>query len=221
VTVIGETLRTSPWVLIAKAGSPIKTMADLKGKRVGITGFGALSESEMKYQLGRVGLSTKDVELVALGNAPSQLAALQRGNADAVLSGSPYITHLLTNKEVQVVLDFSDTYWANNVITARTKALKANPDVYARFIKAYREALHRLVTDHDYATKIATELWGSSISAEDIQIELKDYTDRYWQPDATFTRDQYDLALQILLQSPSISKDGLPSFDDLTRYAPK
>lgn len=67
--------------LVAGAESPIKSLADLKGKRVAVT-RGTDPHIFLVRALAREGLSDKDVKLVLLQHADGRLA-LQRGDVDA------------------------------------------------------------------------------------------------------------------------------------------
>ncbi|MBI3015104.1 MAG: ABC transporter substrate-binding protein [Candidatus Tectomicrobia bacterium] len=222
VTIIGQTIHASVWTLVAKAGSPIRNLYDLKGKRIGITAFGSLSDCQIRYELQKIGLDPKkDVQLLALGDGPSQLAALQLGHADAVLQSSPILGGLLKRGEVQVALDMKNEKFVANVFIARSKAIQANPSAYANFMRAYKEALHRIATDPGYATEIATYVWGTRFSAEDIQAQLKDYIDNYWSLDGVMTQKEWELGKQILIKCGASREDSFPSYDKLTEHAPK
>jgi NitT/TauT family transport system substrate-binding protein len=87
VSVIYEFMQLAPEGLAVPADSPIKTLADLKGKTIGmasdrdtVTAFIALST---------VGMTTDDVKLVVIGDAgPVIVKALRDGAIDAYAGGS-------------------------------------------------------------------------------------------------------------------------------------
>jgi len=72
VRVFGAILKSINWSLVVPVKSPIHTIADLKGRTVGISGPGASSDMLMRWALRKASLDPdKDVTLVALGGVPS------------------------------------------------------------------------------------------------------------------------------------------------------
>ena len=67
----------------------IKSMEDLRGKRIGVFRFGAASHLRLIYILPRYGLSARDVTLLQVGDTPDRLVALSSGAVDATLISPP------------------------------------------------------------------------------------------------------------------------------------
>ena len=68
----------------------IKAVADLKGKRVGVSRFGAGADRATRFLLMKLGFNPeKDVVLVQAGGAPTRLAALAANSIDATLVEPP------------------------------------------------------------------------------------------------------------------------------------
>jgi len=73
------------WDVAVKPGSPLKTYADLKGKRIGVSDFGATDYPVTKSVLRSIGLDPeKDVQWIAVGNGVPAGVALERGSIDAL-----------------------------------------------------------------------------------------------------------------------------------------
>jgi NitT/TauT family transport system substrate-binding protein len=70
-------------VIIVMPNSPIKTMADLKGKKFGISNPKSLGEMTAVAAAEKVGISPNDVQRVALGNLAGALTALENNVVDA------------------------------------------------------------------------------------------------------------------------------------------
>ena len=70
----------------------IKTVADLKGKRLGITRFGTVTDSMSRLLVGKLGLDPdKDVSYVQVGDVPVLLASLSTGRIiDGAIIQPPY-----------------------------------------------------------------------------------------------------------------------------------
>jgi NitT/TauT family transport system substrate-binding protein len=73
------------WDIAVKPGSPLKSYMDLKGKRIGVSDFGATDYPVTKSVLRSLGLDPeKDVQWIAVGNGVPAGVALERGNIDAL-----------------------------------------------------------------------------------------------------------------------------------------
>src|SRR5512132_4537611 len=68
----------------------IKSAADLKGKRLGVAGFGLLAERAARLVVAKLGLNPdKDVALLQTGGESTWLAALISGTIDATVLNPP------------------------------------------------------------------------------------------------------------------------------------
>jgi NitT/TauT family transport system substrate-binding protein len=73
------------------ASQKIKSVEELKGKILGISSFGASSDTMARALLRRYNLNPgKDVRILAVGGGTSRVAALQAGAIDATLMEAPY-----------------------------------------------------------------------------------------------------------------------------------
>lgn len=79
--------------LIASQGSNINSVADLKGKKVGVT-FGSTGDAWLLQALAEAGLSTNDVERVNT-RPPSVVSVLDTGGVDAIVSWEPFVFRTL------------------------------------------------------------------------------------------------------------------------------
>lgn len=73
------------------ASQRIKSVEELKGKILGISSFGASSDTMARAVLQRYKLAPgQDVKILAVGGGTNRMAALQAGAIDAVLLEAPY-----------------------------------------------------------------------------------------------------------------------------------
>jgi ABC-type nitrate/sulfonate/bicarbonate transport system substrate-binding protein len=80
----------------------IKSIEDLKGKRVGISRFGAASHMRVLNFLPRFGLGEKDVTFLQIGDTPARVVALVGGSIDASSFSPP--DHLAATKAGMKIL---------------------------------------------------------------------------------------------------------------------
>src|SRR4030095_17248227 len=57
----------------------VRSAADLKGKAIGVSSFGAESDSAASLALRQLGLSRDDVTFKGAGGSPQRLAAIKSG----------------------------------------------------------------------------------------------------------------------------------------------
>lgn len=74
------------WV---RRDSPIKSLAELKGKTIGVTRAGSASHTIARLALKPVGLTDRDVKYLHHGGLPESFASLDRGLVDASMGSPP------------------------------------------------------------------------------------------------------------------------------------
>ena len=132
----------------------IKSMEDLRGKRIGVFRFGAASHLRLIYILPRYGLSSRDVTLLQVGDTPDRLIALSSGAVDATLISPP--DHLEAQRlGLKVLLNLRDlniAYQGSGLVTTQ-RVLARKRDLVRRFLKAYVEAIHLVKTNPEISKK--------------------------------------------------------------------
>lgn len=80
-------------------------VADLKGRKIGVSAPGSSTDMVVNLVLARAGLKPSDVRIIAVGNAQGALAAVRSGQIDALCNPDPVMTQLEQSGEVRVVAD--------------------------------------------------------------------------------------------------------------------
>ena len=90
----GVILHSMNWSLVVPAKSDVKTVADLKGKTIGISGPGSSSDMLMRWALNKAGLSRpdRDVTLIALAATANLYAGLENARVQAAVLVRPFLT---------------------------------------------------------------------------------------------------------------------------------
>lgn len=138
---------TSPLVISAKRTDEIKSIADLKGKRVAINATGAATEYWLAQALATANLTFDDIELtsVPFRDVP---AALENGSLDAAILGEPLVTINEDNGTVAVLSeDFIDGFYATYVYMGEP-LLTEQPEAAKGFMRAYLRATRDLQDDY-------------------------------------------------------------------------
>src|SRR6266850_4516627 len=122
--------------------SDIKTPADLKGKRVGVTRIGAISHSVLLMMLQRWKMSVNDVQVMQVGSSPNMLASMEKGGLDGAVLTIPSM-FVAEDRGYRVLLDMADTdiYYLHTMVATTRNYIKNNRDKVSRFLKGYLEGL--------------------------------------------------------------------------------
>jgi NitT/TauT family transport system substrate-binding protein len=117
----------------------MKSLKEAKGKKFGITQYGALTDILTRSVLKKAGLNPeKDVQILQVGGSPSALAAMAAGRLDAAILSAPakYVAqekgmiHLLSERK-HVTPD-----WPKHVVYSNKAFLKDNPETVKAFLRA-------------------------------------------------------------------------------------
>jgi ABC-type nitrate/sulfonate/bicarbonate transport system substrate-binding protein len=120
----------------------IKSPAELKGKKVGITRFGSASHWVLQLFLRKWGMRSEDVQMVQLGSSPAMFASLEKAAIDGAVFTIPTF-FVAEDRGYRVLADPVDLdiyYLQNSVDTTRT-VLRQRQDQATRFMKGICEGL--------------------------------------------------------------------------------
>ena len=134
----------------------IRTPEDLKGKKLGISRFGALSETGVAIFLERFGLKRgTDVAIIQLGGLPEIVMAMEKGAVQAGFASPPNSSRAkrLGMREL-FDIDTLGIELQQTCITVTTKYLREHRPVVKSFVQAYAEGLHRFATDRDFSIRV-------------------------------------------------------------------
>ncbi|MGH7774199.1 MAG: ABC transporter substrate-binding protein [Candidatus Binatia bacterium] len=114
-----------------------KTIAELRGKIIGITGAGAFSDFAIRTFLKRNNIDPdKDVILRAIGGTTLRAAALEKGII-AAAPFSPEDAIRLLNKGYPLIINLSDSLnIPQSILITRGEILAKYPETSKRFLKA-------------------------------------------------------------------------------------
>ena len=88
-----------------KTMTGFKTIADLKGKKVGVTAPGSSTNVMLNFVLAKAGLKPSDVSVIGVGAGNGAVAAMRAGQIDAISNLDPVITLLQRSGDLKIVSD--------------------------------------------------------------------------------------------------------------------
>src|SRR5947199_3634357 len=82
-----------------------KSPADLKGMKIGVSAPGSSTNFFVMYLLAKAGLKPTDASYIGVGIGPSVIAAVIKGEIDAISNLEPMMTKLELESQIKVVAD--------------------------------------------------------------------------------------------------------------------
>jgi len=128
----------------------------LKGKKLGVSGFGSASHNAALILLRRLNLEpNKDVAILVAGATIERLAALDAGRIDATLLTPSEIPRAKKQGLVEVfdMMDLGLEIQGNGFATSRS-FIKKDRDAVKSALKGYVEAINYIQTKRDESKKI-------------------------------------------------------------------
>jgi NitT/TauT family transport system substrate-binding protein len=135
--------------LVALSTSPAKVLADLKGKKLGITAPGSLTDNTIRYYIKEIGLNPdRDFQLIGVGTGAPMRAALQTGAIAAGMLTTPDVQAALAdNGKYKMIQDYRQLQYPALDIVVVQRWLKANDATAKAFAAAIVKAEKLIQTD--------------------------------------------------------------------------
>ena len=134
----------------------IRTLADLKGKKIGASRFGSATDFALRYVLKQNGFDPlKDVVIFQIGGQSETLAALKAGSINGGVIASPATAEAkrLGMRELINMGNLGVEYPQTTIATTE-RFLRSNRETVLRFTRAYVEGSHRFLNDREFSLKI-------------------------------------------------------------------
>jgi NitT/TauT family transport system substrate-binding protein len=139
---IGAAVNIVPFYVMA--APEIKTVADLRGKTVGVSRFGAATDFGMRMFLGKHGLEAhKDVAFIQIGGMPEIAAALSKKIIAAAPMSYPMV-YIAEQGGAKVLANLArdEIPFVHLTLTTTKRFLKDKRSQTKAFLRAYGKAVH-------------------------------------------------------------------------------
>lgn len=134
----------------------IQRVEDLRGKIVGATRIGTLTDYFTRVYLRQSGLvPDRDVTIRGTGGLPETLAALKAGQIQAGTFGFPAVLHARA-AGFRVLVDYATLgfRYPLSTVAVTQKLLRSQEPAIRRFLEAYIEGIHRFRSDPAFAMNV-------------------------------------------------------------------
>ena len=154
LAIIGGGLNFFPNKLIVRP--EIKRPADLKGKILAVGGFGAANHTALLVSLEKLGVNAKDVTIIQIAGAATQMSALVKGVIHGLMFNEPQATIAIKKFGMQSLIDLSETKtpFPQNSFIVKRNYLESNRDKAVNFMKAVIESIYLLKRDRPLAIRL-------------------------------------------------------------------
>ncbi len=149
------------YALVAKSSSPANDLAGLKGKRIGITAPGSLTDNSIRYSIKQLGLSPeRDFEISGAGVGAAMQAAIDSDRIDA---GLVILTDLANMMQKQgaykIVLDYRKLPYPSFAGLSLESFVKTKPQAAKGFARAVARAIDDLEKDPAFARATLSKMF--------------------------------------------------------------
>ncbi|GAU85524.1 ABC transporter substrate-binding protein [Bosea sp. BIWAKO-01] len=145
--------------LVSSKYPDVKSMADLKGKTLGVTGLGSSTNFLTQYLMMKSGVKLGDFTSLPVGAGTTFIAAMQQDKIQAGMTTEPTISRLLATGEARVLVDMrtvektkealGGTYPAASLYM-QTAWIEKNKPIVQKLANAFVKTL-RYINTHDAA----------------------------------------------------------------------
>ncbi|MGE5217096.1 MAG: ABC transporter substrate-binding protein [Chloroflexota bacterium] len=199
VLVAGATNRQ---VFSLMAKPEIKKIADLKGKKIGITRVGSSTHTSALYALGSAGLKPSDYQILPLMEVPNIFTALAAGQIDAGVMSPPTNARAKRAGFVELMNIAKEGPEFVSVAVGTTRSyIKANENIVRRVVRSYAEGVLLFKNNKAAALRM-------------IQNQLK-------VKEPEIQEDTYNQFREYLAYPPYVSRKGMQAvLDDIAEKDP-
>jgi sulfonate transport system substrate-binding protein len=192
--------------------SPLHSLKQLKGKKVGITHEGSLTAWLARELARHEGWESDAINIVAIGGKPAAVAAALRAHlVDANIGSTMEIENLEAHKVARVLAPVSSFIGrtAAGVIFASDDMMKRNPDTIRRYVAAYLETTRYISTHKAKTVEIEARIthYPPSIVAKEYDIDQGMFTkDCRFDAESLANLKRSFVELKLLAKPPNMSK---------------
>ena len=142
---------------IVLVDSPIRTIADLKGKVIAVSTVGSLSDWLARQMAIQEGWGRSGIQTAPLGAIPASIAALKAKQVDAVVLSTEVGFALEERNEGRVLasMDRYAPHFITHVVFAQKSSVAGNPGLVQRFLKAFFAAIAFMKMHKDETSVVA------------------------------------------------------------------
>ena len=194
-----------------KAGS-VKSFKDLKGFKIGVSAPGSATHFFVNALIGKDGLKPEDVSIISVGSGATAVAAIKRGEIDAISNVDPAVSKLEQDGDIVVLAD-TRTEEGNMQLFGGTNPA-AVLYLKADFAEKYPNTTQRLVN-----ALYKGLLWLKTASVDDV---VKAMPEEYYLGDRTLYERAVKASIEMYSRTGVITEKGMQNaYQLLAQFDPE
>jgi len=194
--------------VIVLADSPIKSIADLRGKLMAVSTVGSLSEWLAKQMAVQEGWGRDGIRTVPLGAVETSLAALKARQVDSMILATEMGFGLGEREQGRIVvtMDRYAPHFITHVVFTPKSLIASNPGLVDRFLKGFFAAIAFMKTHREETAAVAERVLQQSPT-----VVRKDYD---WEIGMLNDDGRFDPEALAVLKQSFVDMGTLPSKPD-------
>jgi NitT/TauT family transport system substrate-binding protein len=137
----------------------IRAVAELKGKKIGVSTFGGTSDLSARLLLKQHGIDEKNAILLQFGNEGTRVGALKAGAADAIIVPVPAVAILKQEGYRELAFVGDAVEFASNGYTTTDTRIREHPQEVKKVVRAIYRGLRFAKENPDETAKIIEKEW--------------------------------------------------------------
>jgi NitT/TauT family transport system substrate-binding protein len=175
--------------LLVSVDSPLKSAADLKGKRIGVTTAGSLTDWLVRELSRQQGWGSDGIVVAPLGQMQARLAAMARGELDGTVQEAASGFELEEAGKTRTLLSFGNIAkdFYTHVIFATNDMVDKRPELLRRFLRGWFKSVAFMKANKDFVVKSAARTIDvrESVAAKVYDSQMPSFSnDGAWNPAA-------------------------------------
>jgi ABC-type nitrate/sulfonate/bicarbonate transport system substrate-binding protein len=162
--------------LVVGKNSGITSIDGLKGKRIGVTTAGSLTDWLARKIASEKGWGPNGVEVVPMGDMRTRMAAMETGDLPANVTATEQAYQIQLDGQGKVLMTFGEVvpHFHTHVLMAHDNLIKNNPDLVKRFLRAWFKVAHYMKDNKEATIKSVarTMKLSEQVIADAYDIEL-------------------------------------------------
>ncbi|WP_280242765.1 ABC transporter substrate-binding protein [Nocardia abscessus] len=141
--------------LVSKADSDITSVADLRGRKLGVTSLGSSTDFLTQALTGQEGMTTADYTRVKVGAGQTFIAGMNHDGIDAGMTTDPTVAQMVNSGEARILVDMRTEAGTRAALGGLYPAtslymncatIDAHPDIVRKLAAAFVQTLQWIQT---------------------------------------------------------------------------
>lgn len=192
--------------------SPLQSLKELKGKKVGVSSAGSLTDWLAKQLTLKEGWGPDGIIIAPIGSNPTTSAAAFRAHLiDAYVGGTATFLRMAESQSGRILAPVSSYMGAvaAGTLFASKRAMDSHPDGVRAFVAGWIETIAYIRAHKDEAVKLSAAVtnFSEGVMSKSYDITIGMYTkDCRFDPQSLATLKQSFIDLNLLDEPPDMSK---------------